>query len=246
MKTLVTGGTGLLGSHIVEALLERDHQVRALVRKTSDTSHLETTGAGIVYGDVEDYDSLSAAVSGIELVFHSASKVTPGWGKWEDFRDATIKGTENLLRASTEASVSRFLYVSSASVYDSSNCGDTPLTECSSCEVAWAPDAYYNYAKLKAEEKVFECQRQGKLNVTVIRPQTIYGPRDRFGTDRMYTHMGARIILWPGKGNARIAPVYVSDVAECAVVAAPATRPSARSTTLLRLRGHDIENSVSS
>jgi len=83
MKTLVTGSTGVLGSHLVEALLTRGYDVRALVRKTSDTAHLKTTGAELVYGDVTDYDSLPAAVKGVEIVFHAASRVTPGWGEWK-------------------------------------------------------------------------------------------------------------------------------------------------------------------
>jgi len=58
MRALVTGGTGLLGSYLVERLLEQGHQVRALARRTSDISHLKTTGAEIVFGNVEDYDSL--------------------------------------------------------------------------------------------------------------------------------------------------------------------------------------------
>ncbi|MBL7119658.1 MAG: NAD-dependent epimerase/dehydratase family protein [Dehalococcoidia bacterium] len=117
MKTLVTGGTGFLGSHIVEALLAQGHEVRALARQTSDTSHLKTTSAELVYGDVEDYDSLPPAVEGVEIIFHAAGRVTPGWGKWQEFEGSIVKGTENVLRASAEAGVSRFLYVSSHTVY---------------------------------------------------------------------------------------------------------------------------------
>ncbi|MFA9409506.1 MAG: NAD-dependent epimerase/dehydratase family protein, partial [Candidatus Dadabacteria bacterium] len=52
MKAFVTGATGYIGSHIVERLLEQGHEVRALARKTSDLSHLNTTGAEIVFGDI--------------------------------------------------------------------------------------------------------------------------------------------------------------------------------------------------
>jgi len=220
MKTLVTGGTGFLGSYIVEALLQQGHEVRALVRRTSDTSHLKSTAAELVCGDVEDYDTLPPAVEGTEIVFHAASKVTPGWGKWEDFENATNKGTENILKASAQAGVSRFLYTSSGSVYGSRRNNDIPPDECTPCEVACTPDTYYNYAKLKAEEAVLEYQKQGKLNVSVIRPLTIYGPRDGFTSDRIYKHMARQIIVWPGKANPKCAPVYASDVAECAILAA--------------------------
>jgi uncharacterized protein YbjT (DUF2867 family) len=57
-KVLITGGTGLLGSHLVERMVENGYEVRALARKSSDTSHLKEIGAEIVIGDVENYDSL--------------------------------------------------------------------------------------------------------------------------------------------------------------------------------------------
>lgn len=63
-KVFVPGGTGLLGGHLVEQMVKRGYQVRALARKTSNTRHLETTGAEIVYGDIEDYNSLVAAARG--------------------------------------------------------------------------------------------------------------------------------------------------------------------------------------
>ena len=133
MKALVTGATGFIGSHIVERLLEQGHEVRALARKTSDLSHLNTTGAEIVFGDVEDYDSLVSAIDGTEVVFHAAARVMPGWGKWEDFQHETINGTENILRASAEAGVSRFVYVSSGTVMGEGSYCEIPADESTPC-----------------------------------------------------------------------------------------------------------------
>jgi len=194
--------------------------VRALVRKTSDTSQLETTSAELVYGDIEDYDSLPPAVEGVDIVFHAAGKVTPGWGKWEEFEKSTVRGTDNLLKAGAEAGVSRFLYVSSCTVYGRRICSNSPVDESTPCQVEYTSDTYYDYAKLRAEEVVFDYHRQGKVNATAIRPATIYGPRDRLYTDRIYRHMARPVIVWPGKPNARCAPVFASDVAELAILAA--------------------------
>lgn len=78
MKVLVTGATGLLGSHIVERLVAQGYQVRALARKTSDIGHLRSTGVEIVFGDIENRNSLPPALKGIKVVFHAAARVTPG------------------------------------------------------------------------------------------------------------------------------------------------------------------------
>jgi nucleoside-diphosphate-sugar epimerase len=224
MRTLVTGATGLLGSFIVEGLAAKGHAVRALARRTSDTSYLETTGADIVYGDVEDCDSLPPAVEGAGIVFHAAGRVTPGWGKWEEFENTTVKGTLNLLKASAEAGVPRFLFISSVTVCGKLACGDTPADETVPAAVEFTPDSYYDYAKKKAEEAVMEYNREGRIKATVIRPAMIYGPRDRLLSDRVYRQTSNPIIVWPGKSNPRCAPVFASDVAECAILAATSDR----------------------
>jgi nucleoside-diphosphate-sugar epimerase len=130
MKTLVTGSTGCVGSAFVERLVARGYEVRALARKTSDISHLKTTGAEIVFGDVADFDTLPPVVKGIDIVFHCAAKVTPGWGAWKEYENTTVRGTENVLRASVEAGVKRLLQVSSVTVYgDACQKGDTQPTK---------------------------------------------------------------------------------------------------------------------
>ena len=221
MRTLVTGGTGCVGSALVERLTSKGHEVRALVRKTSDISHLKTTGAELVYGDVQDYESLPPAVNGVDIVFHAAAKVTPGWGTWEEFATTTVKGTENLLKASAEAKVRRFLQVSSYTVYDPScRKSETPLDESAPCAVTLGPQTYYDYAKLLAEQACWEYHKEGKIQVSMIRIGSAYGPRDRLIADRIYRYVSFPIVLWPGKVNPRYAVVHSSDVADLAILAA--------------------------
>lgn len=220
MKTAVTGGTGLLGSHIVERLLEQGHEVRALARRTSDITHLASTGAEIVVGDVTDIDSLHSLVEGVELVFHAAAKVMPGWGSWEEFESCIVKGMENMLNVSIEAGVSRFLHVSSGDVYGGGAKSENRVTESAPLNVHFHPYDYYAYAKMLADKLAQRYQHEGKLNVTIIRCSAIFGPRDRLLTDRFYGLVKSPIVVWPGRSNPKVTLTYVTDVAECAILAA--------------------------
>ena len=220
MKALVTGATGYLGSHIVERLIEQGHEVRALARKTSDITHLKTTAAEIILGDIEEYDSLVPAVNGVDVVFHAAARVMPGWGVWEDFENCIVRGTENMLKASAEAGVSRFVYVSSVTVMGRAALADTPAAETAQYDLEFNRDTYYDWAKMKGEQSAIDYHKQGKLPVTVVRPCMVYGPGWDLLSDRVFRYTKMPIGVWPGRENARTALVHVTDVADCIILAA--------------------------
>jgi len=222
MKVLVTGATGLLGSHLVERLLEQGHEVRALARETSDTSHLETIGVEIMLASLEDYNTISPTVRDMDVVIHTAARVMPGWGKWEDFERAAVKGTKNLLEACVEARVKRFVYISSVTVMGKNCLKDIPADESSSCEIGPVNcHTFYEWSKLMGEQTALEYNKQGNINVTVVRPGMIYGPRCRLLTERIFTFVKMLpIVFLPGKSNAKTCLVYVTDVADCIIMAA--------------------------
>ncbi|MEA1959593.1 MAG: NAD-dependent epimerase/dehydratase family protein [Chloroflexota bacterium] len=217
---LITGSTGLLGGHLVERMTESGYGVRALARQTSDISHLKTTGAEIVFGDVEDYDSLVSAAKGKGVIIHAAARVLPGWGEWPDFEHCIINGTENILNASIEAGVKRFVYVSSGTVVGEAALGDTPADESAPyLDVELTREAYYDCAKAKAEQIVLDYHKQGKISAVVVRPCMVYGPRCRLLTDRIYRYVKMFPVL-PGNAMAKTALVHVHDVVDCIMLAA--------------------------
>lgn len=218
---LVTGATGLLGSHIVEQLRRRGQPVRVLVRRGSDRSWLQTQGVEFAEGDVTDAASLAAACRGVDVVYHSAAKVGD-WGPWEDFQRITIEGTLNILEAAAQAKVRRFVHISSISVYGY-HTNDGTIDESFPLGYKLYKWAYYSKSKIAAEETAWQFHRAGRLAVTVIRPAWIYGPRDRTTIARLVKliETGQAKIL--GRGDNRLNVVHAANVAEAAIAAAART-----------------------
>jgi nucleoside-diphosphate-sugar epimerase len=216
---LVTGATGLLGSHIVEQLRLRNRPVRVLVRPNSDTSWLETQDVEFVYGDLSDHAALAEACKGVETVYHSAARVGD-WGPWEEFVEITIRGTHNLAEAAAEAGVKRFIHISSISSYGHPNQEGLVLDESAPLGVNLHKWSYYSRAKVEAERELWAMHESGKINLTVIKPSWLYGPRDRatiFRLANMLRQGKAKIL---GDGENRLNVVYAGNVAEACILAA--------------------------
>src|SRR5215471_8397350 len=113
---LVTGATGLLGSHLAERLTARRNRVRALVRPRSRTEFLEGLGVEIVRGDLTDPASCARALEGVAQVYHCAAKVGD-WGAWREFQVGCLDATRTMAEAAVQAGVGRFLHISSTSAY---------------------------------------------------------------------------------------------------------------------------------
>ncbi len=215
---LVTGATGLLGSHIVEQLRKRELPVRALVRPGSDRSWLDTRNVEFVEGDITQPASLKQACEGVEVVYHAAAKVGD-WGPWDEFQRITIDGTRNMLAAAIAAGVRRFVHISSISAYGYHTRAGR-IDESFDLGYKLYRWAYYSKSKVAAERLVWEAQRAGKIELTVIRPAWIYGPRDRVTIARLYDMIkrGQAKIL--GRGDNRLNVVYAGNIAEAAIAAA--------------------------
>jgi nucleoside-diphosphate-sugar epimerase len=217
---LVTGATGLLGSHIAEQLTERGERVRALVRPSSNTSFLQSLGADLATGDLSDPESLRRAVAGVDVVYHCAAKVGD-WGAWRLFQSLVIDATTNLLEACRHEKVGRVLHVSSITVYGHPKPRGELFTEDEPLgQNLWLWD-YYCRAKIAAEEV---CRRYPG-DLTILRPSWIYGPRDRNSFPRILKAIQAGRVRVVGSGDNLLNIVYAGDVADAAIRAA--TTPKA-------------------
>lgn len=172
MKALVTGSSGFIGGHLVEALAARGDEVFCLVRKTSNTRWLEKINACLVYGECRDKQSLRNAVKGMDYVFHLAAVIHAF--SWETYYEVNTRGTQNLVEACLEENpdLKKLLFVSSISAAGPSPRGKS-LNEKDECR----PVSDYGRSKLLAEQIVLGCK--DKIPVAVLRPPNVIGPRQR-------------------------------------------------------------------
>lgn len=215
---LVTGATGLLGSHIVEQLRLRGAPVRVLVRSGSDRTWLETQGVEFAEGDVTDPRSLERACRGVDVVYHSAARVGD-WGPWDEFQRITIDGTRNLVEAAVAAHVRRLVHISSVSCYGY-HTRPGLVDETFDLGYKLYRWAYYSRSKIAAEQIAWEAHRAGKIELSVIRPAWIYGPRDRTTIARLVNMVRTGRAKILGRGDNRLNVVYAGNIAEAAIAAA--------------------------
>lgn len=214
---LVTGATGLLGSHVVEQLRRRNRPVRVLVRPGADLGWLAGQDVEIAHGDLTDRASIDAAVRGATCVYHAAARVGD-WGPWSDFQRVTIDGSRFLFDAIEAAAVPRLIHISSISVYGHVNGEGRVFDESAPLGQHVHRWSYYTRAKVEVEHMLW--QRRDRIAFTVIRPSWLYGPRDRATVARMVSlvRCGRAKIL--GDGNNKLNMVYAGNVAEACILAA--------------------------
>lgn len=218
---LVTGATGLVGSHIVERLLGMGWTVRALTRSPERAARALPAGVAAFAGDVLDEASFTRAAAGCHVVFHTAANIIVRGG-WEAYRVTNVEGTRIAI-AATERARARLLHVSSVAVYGSTaryaakpgekTLEDTPL--------APLPErAHYARSKREAEDLVLAAHRQGRVWSTAVRPDVIYGRRDRQFVPRMARLVRYGAIPSINGGRSTTPVVHAANVAQGAVLAA--------------------------
>ncbi|WP_435006242.1 NAD-dependent epimerase/dehydratase family protein [Tundrisphaera lichenicola] len=216
---LVTGATGLLGSHIAERLCAKGLRVRALVRPGADVRFLKALGVELAEGDLADEDSCVRAVQGIQSVYHSAAKVGD-WGNWADFQSSCLDGTRNLARAACRVGVERFLHISSTSAYGHPVEGGPPIEETSPLgQRLWPVWDYYTRSKVESEQLLWKMLEELGLRLTVIRPSWLYGERDRTTLRRLVGRLRAGKVPLIGRGDNPLSAIYAGNVADAAILA---------------------------
>lgn len=175
LRALVTGATGFVGSHVVRRLLERGHEVFALVRPTSPREALVNLPVKTIAGDLSDRTSLDRAVHGIDLLFHVAADYRFWVPDPQVMLDVNVGGTVRLLEAAIKAGVKRIVYTSSAVTVA---CTDERAGTEADFLAPEACQSTYQRTKVLAEQAVWGLIRTG-APITIVNPSTPIGAMDR-------------------------------------------------------------------
>jgi nucleoside-diphosphate-sugar epimerase len=217
-SVLVTGATGLLGSHLAQRLIARGDRVRALVRPGSPTGFLDALGTEIVRGDLTDPECCHAAVAGVARVFHCAAKVGD-WGRWHEFQTGCIDATRVLAQAAVRAGIDRFIHISSTSAYGHPAERQAAIDESAPLGQNVWPLDYYTRSKVDCERMLWRMAEAG-LPLTVIRPSWLFGERDRTTAPRLIREFRGGRMMIVGQGDNPLSAVYAGVVADAAIMAA--------------------------
>jgi len=214
MKVLITGATGLLGGHLLQALQQRGEHIRALVLPAENAEKLIAQGVEVVRGDVTDASTLAPAVKDIDIIFHLAGMMGVH-RPLAEYRLVNVTGSANLYQAAQAAGVRRFVHTSSHTVYGLGH--GRFLTE----KDALRPDPDpYSLTKAEGDRLMRRLMLKSNVETVILRPGTFFGPGDRLHFGRIAQRMknGKGVII--GRGDNALPFCYVTDVVQGFLLAA--------------------------
>ena len=208
---LVTGVTGFIGSHVAERLLALGARVRGLARSAAKGAWLAERGVEVVTGDLTDADSLRRAARGCSLIFSIA-----GWvgrpDSYQAARRVNIDGMRALIEAAIDAGARRLVHTSSIAAYGPVDDGVIDET--------WPLRATDVYGATKAHGETVAFGYADRIEVCVLRPAQVYGPRGGMWTKGFFNAVkrGAPILVGDGQGTFH--PCYIENLVDAYLLAA--------------------------
>ncbi|MCD6116187.1 NAD-dependent epimerase/dehydratase family protein [bacterium] len=207
IKVFVTGATGFTGGHLARALNKKGYQVRCLVRSKEKGAGLESLGMELAVGDLTDKKSLVPALNGIDIVYHIAAVYREQNIPRKRFWEVNVEGTKNLLEASAETGIKRFVHCSTVGVQGEIE--NPPASE----NTRYNPGDYYQESKMEGELLALDFFKNRGLPGVVFRPVGIYGPGDtRFL--KLFKFIGNRKFRMFGSGNVLYHLTYIDDLVD--------------------------------
>jgi nucleoside-diphosphate-sugar epimerase len=221
MRAFVTGGTGFIGSRVVDRLRARGDEVVVLARRPEKAEGLD---AEVVEGDLTDAEAIRRGMEGCQAVFHIAADYRVGMdpSKQDKMRDTNVRGTERVLDAAADAGVDKIVYVSTINAFGNTN--GQVVDESYRRDEADGYVSTYDETKYLAHRLAEERAAQG-TPVVIVQPGSVYGPGDHALVGQMIDQASK------GKMPAKAFPelglnmVHVDDVADGILLAYERGKP---------------------
>jgi sterol-4alpha-carboxylate 3-dehydrogenase (decarboxylating) len=218
IKCLVTGGSGFLGQHIVNQLLETGKYEVTIF----DIRDLGNPKVKTIVGDLRKPEDVDAACEGIEIVFHCATAAPSAEGALNKklMVDVNVTGTQHIVDACMKKGVKKVVYTSSASVvFDG-----TPLVMANEdTPYAAKPMDYYTVTKIEGEQVILEAAKEGKIVACALRPSGIFGEGDLIFVPTLVRQSEkGKMKYIIGSGKNMMDFTYVGNVAQAHLLAADA------------------------
>lgn len=212
-KILVTGAVGFVGSHLVEHLLfqgVKRKDIRLFVKKGESLKNLPDADFDIIESDIRDKNAVNKSTEGVETVYHLAANTVTDGSKYRDYKDVNVDGTQNILDACKGKDIHKFIYFSTIAVYglpayvgEIVNWNETQPKK---------PAEAYGESKLEAEKRVIKTHEETGIPYIIIRPTTVYGPRDYQGIFELYRAINKHYFFMIGNGKNKMDYVFVKDL----------------------------------
>jgi dihydroflavonol-4-reductase len=221
-KVLLTGANSLLGANVIRALLERNYEVRAFIRSSSNISAISDLHCEFFKGDITRFKDLKEAVQDCDYVIHAATNNDLSPTSLDHYYNENVKAVRLLIKSCQENGVRRIVYISTANTFDPGNRSSVG-TEKNTIAKDFQKSGYA-MSKFLAQEMVVDEVKKGKLNAIVINPSFIIGPFDTKPTSGriIIRYFHKKLILLPPGGKSFI---YSKDVANAVCNALVSGRP---------------------
>ena len=216
MRVLLTGGSGFVGGHIARSLAASGHELRLLVRPTSDTSFVDDLSFERATGDLGRPESLRSACLDMDAIVHSAAILRAA--DTREFMRANREGTKSLALAAADSGVQRFVNISSLAAQGPSRDGVAEPAE-----TPPHPVSAYGRSKLEGEQGLEEFRE--RIDVINLRPPLVYGPGDT-GLLAFFWMARRGFAIRLGDGSRLVDAIYGPDLADAVAALLQVGRPT--------------------
>jgi len=220
---LVTGGTGFIGSHLVDRLVSLGYNVRIFDNLSTSSIDSANKSSEICIGDLRNREDIQNAMRGVKTIFHCAAlkSATESNRLYDTYYDVNVNGTKMLLEEAVKYGVDSVIFSSSAAVY-----GDTGVLKQSENQTVLAPSSFYGASKVMGEQLMSFFSQHCNIKTISLRYYNVYGPRqeykDKFSPMiSIFAHhlCNDLPIVFYGDGKQTRNFIYIDDVVEANILA---------------------------